>query len=45
MLFVKMLTNLDRLPARGASFVFLPLKIALASGGPGRALALVPDAS
>lgn len=43
MLFVEMLTDLDRLPARGASFVFLPLKIAMASGGPGRAIALVPE--
>jgi isatin hydrolase len=43
MLFVEMLTNLDQLPTRGASFIFLPLKIAVASGGPGRAVALVPD--
>jgi len=42
MLFVEGLTNLDRLPARGASFVFLPLKIATASGGPGRAIAVLP---
>jgi len=45
MLFVEMLTNLDRLPIRGASFVFLPLKVAVASGGPGRAIALVPDSA
>ena len=32
MLFVEGLTNLDRLPPRGASFVFLPVKIAAASG-------------
>jgi isatin hydrolase len=43
MLFVEMLTDLDRLPTRGASFVFLPVKIAFASGGPGRAIALLPD--
>lgn len=42
MLFVEGLTNLDRLPARGASFVFLPIKIAVASGGPGRAIAVLP---
>jgi kynurenine formamidase len=42
MLFVEMLTNLDRLPARGANFVFLPVKIAVASGAPGRAIALLP---
>jgi len=41
MAFVEGLTNLDRLPARGASFVFLPLKIAVASGAPGRAIALL----
>lgn len=43
MLFVEGLTNLDLLPTRGATFVFLPLKIAMASGGPGRAIALVPE--
>lgn len=42
MLFVEMLTNLDRLPERGASFIFLPIKIAVASGGPGRAIGLLP---
>ncbi len=42
MAFVEGLTNLDRLPARGASFVFLPLKIAVASGAPGRAIAILP---
>jgi isatin hydrolase len=43
MLFVEGLTNLDRLPARGASFVFLPVKIATASGAPGRAVAILPS--
>jgi kynurenine formamidase len=42
LLFVEMLTNLDALPARGALFVFLPLKVAGSSGGPGRAIALLP---
>ncbi len=42
MVFVEGLTNLDRLPPRGASFVFLPVKIAVASGAPGRAIAVLP---
>ena len=42
MAFIEGLTNLDRLPPRGASFVFLPVKIAVASGAPGRAIALLP---
>jgi kynurenine formamidase len=42
MAFIEGLTNLDRLPPRGASFVFLPLKIAVASGAPGRAIAMLP---
>lgn len=42
MAFVEGLTNLERLPARGASFIFLPLKIAVASGAPGRAIAILP---
>lgn len=43
MLFVEMLTNLEGLPTRGALFVFLPLKIAASSGGPGRAVALLDE--
>jgi len=42
MAFIEGLTNLDRLPPRGASFVFLPIKIAVASGAPGRAIAVLP---
>lgn len=42
LLFVEMLTALETLPARGAFFAFLPLKIAGSSGGPGRAIALLP---
>jgi kynurenine formamidase len=42
MLFVEMLTNLERLPARGAYFLFLPVKIAVSSGAPGRAVAFLP---
>jgi len=40
--FIEGLTNLDQLPARGSSFVFLPIKMAVASGAPGRAIALLP---
>jgi kynurenine formamidase len=36
------LTNLDRLPARGATIVALPMKIEGGSGGPLRAIGLVP---
>jgi kynurenine formamidase len=40
---VENLTGLGALPARGATFVFLPLKLAGGSGAPGRAIALVPE--
>jgi kynurenine formamidase len=36
------LTNLDRLPARGATVMALPIKIEGGSGGPLRAVALIP---
>lgn len=36
------LTNLDRLPARGAILVALPMKVGGGSGGPLRAVAFVP---
>ena len=36
------LTNLDQLPARGATVVALPMKIEGGSGGPLRAVALLP---
>lgn len=36
------LTNLDRLPVRGAIVIALPMKISGGSGGPLRAVALVP---
>jgi kynurenine formamidase len=36
------LTNLDQLPARGATIIALPMKIEGGSGGPLRAVALVP---
>ncbi len=38
------LTNLDRLPPTGATVVALPMKIGGGSGGPLRAVALVPKA-
>jgi len=38
------LTNLDRLPARGASIVALPMKIKGGSGAPLRAVAILPPA-
>jgi isatin hydrolase len=39
---VENLTGLGALPPRGATFVFLPLKLAGGSGAPGRAIGLVP---
>jgi len=36
------LTNLDQLPVRGAVVIALPMKIEGGSGGPLRAIALVP---
>ena len=42
MRYVEMLTNLGELPVRGAYFIFMPVKIARSSGGPGRAMALLP---
>jgi kynurenine formamidase len=43
MRYVEILTNLGELPVRGAYFIFMPVKIAESSGGPGRAMALVPE--
>jgi kynurenine formamidase len=42
LLFVENLTNLAELPARGAMFFFLPLKLVGGSGSPGRAIAALP---
>jgi kynurenine formamidase len=36
------LTNLDQLPATGATVVALPMKIAGGSGGPVRVVAMIP---
>jgi len=41
MVYVEALCGLGQLPERGATFIFLPLKIAGGSGGPGRALAII----
>jgi kynurenine formamidase len=45
MLIIESLTNLAKLPPRGAYFIFLPLKIKYSSGAPGRAMAIVPKMS
>jgi kynurenine formamidase len=42
MVFVECLANLGELPPRGATFVFLPVKVARSAGGPGRAIAFLP---
>jgi kynurenine formamidase len=41
MSYVEGLANLGALPPRDAWFVFVPVKIAHSSGGPGRAFAYV----
>jgi isatin hydrolase len=41
MVFVEALCRLGELPPRGATFMFLPLKVQGGSGSPGRAIALV----
>lgn len=43
MRYIELLTNLDELPIRGAFFIFLPIKVARSSGGPGRAVAFMPE--
>jgi kynurenine formamidase len=42
MVFVEALTGLERLPARGAWFLFLPLNLVDGPGAPGRAIAVLP---
>lgn len=42
MVFVERLVDLDRLPVRGAFFIFAPMKLEGGSGAAGRALAFVP---
>lgn len=41
-LFVEALTGLDRPPARGAWFLFLPIRLVDGTGGIGRAIAVLP---
>jgi isatin hydrolase len=43
MIYIELLANLDKVPARGALFVCLPLKIAGSSACPARAIAVVPQ--
>lgn len=43
--FVEALTGLRALPPRGAWFLFLPIRLVDGTGGPGRALAVLPEAS
>lgn len=42
MTFVEALTGLDTIPPRGAWFLFLPIRLVGGTGGPGRALAVLP---
>lgn len=42
MTFLEALTGLRQLPATGAWFLFLPLKLVDGTGGPGRAIAVLP---
>lgn len=44
-LYVECLTGLDQLPATGAWFCFLPLKLEGGTGAPGRAVAFLPPAT
>jgi isatin hydrolase len=43
LVFLECLARLGTIPAKGAFFVFAPLKLEGGSGAPGRAFALVPD--
>jgi isatin hydrolase len=45
LLYIEGLASLDRLPVRGAFFLFLPIKVARSSGAPGRAVAWLPATS
>lgn len=42
MVYVEQLVNLDKLPPVGAYFIFIPVKVRGASGGPGGAMAIIP---
>ncbi|OIQ09874.1 kynurenine formamidase [Moorella thermoacetica] len=41
LIYIEGLCQLNQLPARGSYFIFLPIKVAMSSGCPGRAIALV----
>ena len=41
MIYIEGLAQLDKVPVAGAHFIFLPLKISLSTGCPGRAIAIV----
>ena len=41
LIYIEGLANLDKLPMRGAEFIFLPVKVEGSSGFPGRAIAFV----
>lgn len=41
MIYIEGLANLDAVNPTGASFIFLPLKIARSTGCPGRAIAYI----
>lgn len=43
MVYVEALCRLRELPSRGATFLFLPIKVARGTGGPGRALAFLEE--
>lgn len=43
MVYIEGLASLAELPAAGAIFLFLPVKVRGATGGPGRAIALRPE--
>lgn len=42
MVYVEQLWNLDKLPPTGAYFIYIPVKTAGTSGGPGGAIAIIP---
>lgn len=44
MAIVEALSGLGQLPPRGAWFLFLPIRLVDGTGGPGRALAVLPGA-
>ena len=40
--YIEQLINLDKLPPTGAYFIFIPVKVKGASGGPGGCIAIIP---